>query len=97
MFAEQRAEGFDVWQEPFVFLRLPKIFNLRSDPFERAAEESIGYARWRIDRTYLLLPAQAIVAQFLATFRDFPPRQTPASFSIDQVMEQLQTGGSASN
>lgn len=97
VFAEQRAEGFDVWQEPFVFLRLPKIFNLRSDPFERAAEESIGYARWRIDRTYLLLPAQAIVAQFLATFRDFPPRQTPASFSIDQVMEQLQTGGSASN
>ena len=97
VFAEQRAEGFEVWQEPFVFLRLPKIFNLRSDPFERAGEESIGYARWRIDRTYLLLPAQAIVAQFFATFRDFPPRQTPASFSIDQVMDQLQTGGSASN
>jgi len=89
VFAEQRAHGFDVWQEPFTFLRLPKIFDLRTDPFERADHESIGYAKWRIDRTYLLVPAVAIVSQFLETFRDFPPRQTPASFTIDQVMEKL--------
>ena len=94
VFAEQRAEGFDVWEEPFVFLRLPKIFNLRMDPFERADRESIYYSDWRLRRTYLLVPAQAIVGEFLSTFQDFPPRQTPASFSIDQVMEAMQQAGS---
>ena len=89
VFAEQRAEGFDVWQEPFTFLRLPKIFDLRADPFERADHEAIGYAKWRLERTYLLVPAVAIVAKFLGTFKEFPPRQTPASFSIDQVMEKM--------
>jgi arylsulfatase len=97
VFAEQRAEGFEVWQEPFTFLRLPKVFNLRTDPFERADHESIGYARWRIDRLYVLVPAQTYVGQFLATFKDYPPRQKPASFSIDQVLEKLQTGGASSN
>ncbi len=97
VFAEQRAKGFDVWQEPFVFLRTPKIFNLRADPFERADHESIGYARWRIDRLYALMPAQTYVGNFLSTFKEYPPRQKPASFSIDQVLEKLQTGGSATN
>ena len=97
VFAEQRAEGFNVWQEPFVFLRLPKIFNVRSDPFERADHEAIGYPRWRLDRTYVLVPAQAVVGEFLKTFKDFPPRQKPASFTIDQVMEKLTTGGTGSN
>jgi arylsulfatase A-like enzyme len=89
VFAEQRAHGFEVWQEPFTFLRLPKIFNLRSDPFERAEHEAIGYPRWRIDRTFALVPAQSYVAKFLGTFQEFPPRQKPASFTIDQVMERL--------
>ncbi|MEE9159774.1 MAG: arylsulfatase [Gammaproteobacteria bacterium] len=97
VFAEQRAEGMDVWQEPFVFLRLPKIYNLRTDPFERADHESIGYERWRLDRTFLLVPAQVYVGNFLSTFKEYPPRQKPASFSIDQVLEKLQTGGSATN
>ncbi|MCZ6491851.1 MAG: arylsulfatase, partial [Acidobacteria bacterium] len=97
VFAEQRAKGFDVWQEPFVPLRLPKIFDLRADPFERADHESIGYSRWRIDRVYLLVPAQAFVGNFLKTFREFPPRQKPGSFSIDQVLEKLQTGGTSGN
>lgn len=92
VFAEQRAHGFDVWQEPFVFLRLPKIYDLRADPFERADHESIGYSRWRVDRTFLLIPAQVIVGNFLATFQEFPPRQTPASFSIDQVLESMKVG-----
>ncbi len=92
VFAEQRAHGFEVWQEPFTFLRLPKIFNLRMDPFERADHEAINYPQWRIERTYLLVPAQVIVAQFLATFQDFPPRQKPASFSIDQVVESMKAG-----
>ena len=90
VFAEQRAHGFDVWSEPFTFLRFPKLFNLRTDPFEHADEiDAMGYQRWRAERMYLLVPAQAIVADFLETFREFPPRQTPASFTIDQVMERL--------
>ncbi len=68
-----------------------------ADPFERADHESIGYSRWRADRTYLLVPAQAVVGNFLKTFKEFPPRQKPGSFSIDQVLQKLQTGGTGSN
>ena len=89
VFMEQRSHGFDVWQEEFTPLRLPKIFNLRTDPFERADHEAIGYPQWRLERTYLLVPAQALVANWLESFRDYPPRQRPASFSIDQVLEQF--------
>lgn len=92
VFAEQRAHGFDVWQEPFVPLRLPKIFNLRSDPFEQAEEIGIGYAKWRIDRTFLLVPAQQVVGQFLATFKEFPPSQKVGSFGIDAALEKLSQG-----
>ncbi len=93
-FTEQRAHGFDVWQEPLVVLRVPKLFNLRQDPFERAEHEGMGYFRWRIDRLFALVPAQAYVGQFLSTFQEFPPRQKPGSFSLDQVLEKLQdTGG----
>ena len=92
VFAEQRAHGFDVWQEPFSFLRLPKLFNLRTDPFEQADHVSSNYDMWRAERLFALVPAQAYVGQFLATFKDYPPRQKPGSFSIDQVLESLQTG-----
>jgi arylsulfatase A-like enzyme len=92
VFLEQRAHSFEVWQEPFVELRLPKLFNLRSDPFERADHEGIDYARWRADRLFLLVPAQAYVAQWLQSFKAFPPRQKPATFGIDQVMEKLMEG-----
>ena len=92
VFAEQRAHGMDVWQDPFVFLRLPKVYDLRADPFERADHESIGYPRWRFNRLFLLVPAQVFVGNFLATFQEFPPRQTPASFSIDQVLESMNVG-----
>jgi arylsulfatase A-like enzyme len=88
-FMEQRAHGFDVWREPLVSLRAPNIFNLRSDPFERASEDAtIFYGKWMADRTFLLVPAQAIVGEFLKTFKEFPPRQKPASFSIDQALEK---------
>ncbi|MEM8630474.1 MAG: arylsulfatase [Pseudomonadota bacterium] len=97
VFAEQRAEGFEVWEEPFVPLRLPKILDVYTDPFERAPEESIGYPQWRLERTYLLAPAQAYVGNFLSSFQEYPPRQEPGSFSIDQVLRTLQTGGTGSN
>jgi arylsulfatase len=85
MFLEQRAEGFDVWTEPFVPLRVPRIFNLRTDPLERAIHESMGYQLWQIDRIFLLVPAQAIVHKFMHTFAEFPPRQKAATFSIDKA------------
>jgi len=92
IFMEQKAQGtFRVWMEPFVPLRVPLIENLRRDPYERATITSNSYFEWLLDRAYLLVPAQAYVGQFLATFKEFPPRQKAASFSLDQVMEKLET------
>ena len=92
VFAEQRSHGFDVWQDPFVPLRLPKLFNLRSDPFETADHEGMDYGRWRAEHIFLLVPAQQYVGKFLGTFKEFPPRQKPGSFSLDKVLESLQQG-----
>jgi len=89
VFQEQRGHGADVWEEPFVQLRLPKLFNLRMDPFERADHEGIGYWQWRLDRIYMLVPAQAYVGQWLSSFKEFPPRMKPGSFSLEKVMDQL--------
>jgi len=97
VFAEQRAHSFDVWQEPFVTLRFPKLFNLRSDPFERADLEGIGYSRWRADRTFLIIPAAVYVGQWLSSFKEFPPRQKPASFNLDRVMEKIMEAGGKAN
>jgi arylsulfatase A-like enzyme len=88
-FMEQRSHGLNVWREPMVALRAPKLYNLRSDPFERGDEDgSVFYDRWMADRAFLLVPAQAIVGEFLKTFQEFPPRQKPASFSIDQALDK---------
>jgi arylsulfatase len=88
VFAEQRAEGFDVWREPFVPLRIPRMINLRADPFE---EGEHGWTDWQytLDHAFLLVPAQRYVGQFLATFKEFPPSQKVGSFSLDQVLESL--------
>jgi arylsulfatase len=93
VFAEQRAHGLDVWEEPFVPLRLPKLFNLRSDPFETADHEAMDYERWRVEHLFLMVPAQQYVGQFLSTFKDFPPRQKAGSFGIDQVLQSLERSG----
>ena len=97
LFLEQRAHGFDVWEEPFVELRLPKLFNLRSDPFERADHEGMGYGKWRIDRAFLIAPASVYVGQWLQSFKDYPPRQKPGSFNLERVMEAVTTGTNAHN
>ncbi len=95
IFMEQKAAGtFRVWQEPFVPLRVPFVFNLRRDPYERATITSNSYYEWHIDRAYLLVPAQTYVAGFMETFKEFPPRQKAASFSLDRVMEKLSPPGS---
>jgi arylsulfatase len=92
VFAQQRAPGtMAVWSEPFVKTRMPWLFNLRLDPYEKASITSNTYWDWYIDRVFLFLPAQAYVAKFLETFKEFPPRQRAASYTIDQVLEQLQT------
>ena len=93
VFLEQEAHGLKVWQRPFTPLRLPIIFDLHADPFERANVESGAYETWFAEHLYLLVPAQAVVAQFLASFRDFPPRQKSASFTVEQAFEALHKSG----
>jgi len=88
-FLQQRAKGFDVWREPMTALRAPNLYNLRADPFERATEDAtLFYGKWMADHTFMLVPMQAIVGEFLKTFQEFPPRQRPSSFSIDQAVEK---------
>ena len=91
IFCEQRVEGtLQVWVEPFVCQRLPKLINLRMDPYERAPITSNTYFDWQIRHSFLGVPTQALVGEFVETFKEFPPRQKPSSFSVDQIMEQLQ-------
>ncbi|MEM9040884.1 MAG: arylsulfatase [Actinomycetota bacterium] len=93
VFMEQRATGtLQIWAEPFTELRVPKIFNLRTDPFERADVTSNTYYDWLLRRAWILVPAQTYVAQMLRSLVDFPPRQEPAAFNISQLMEKLQAG-----
>ncbi|MCX2981187.1 arylsulfatase [Halieaceae bacterium IMCC14734] len=93
IFMEQRAEAtMQAWIEPFVPLRVPMIYNLRRDPYERASITSNTYFDWLLDHVFLLVPAQEYVGEFLATFKKYPPRQKAASFSLDQVMDKLQDG-----
>jgi len=87
-FIEQYHEGFDIWSKEYTHLRVPMIYNLRSDPFERGPE-SFLYTDWMFHRAYALVPAQALVAQWLQTFKDYPPRQRPAKFNLDEVMQKL--------
>jgi arylsulfatase len=91
VFMEQRTQGtLQVWMDPFVTLRVPKLYNLRTDPYERADLTSNTYFDWFFDNDYLVLAATSLVAQFLATFEEFPPRQKAATFSIDQTVEKLE-------
>ena len=88
VFAEQRSKGLDVWREPLSPLRIPKFFDLRADPFERG-EESFKYNDWFVENVPLQYLAPAVLAKWLESFKEFPPRARPASFSIDQVIEKL--------
>ena len=95
-FIEQRGEGMKAWQEPFVPLRLPKLFNLRSDPLENAdIAADMFYNKWRADRLFVLVPAGALVQQWLKTLAEFPPRQRPESWSVGDVLDKLQRNAQA--
>ncbi|WP_424812590.1 arylsulfatase [Roseococcus sp. YIM B11640] len=89
VFGEQRSQGFRVWMDPFVNLRVPLIIDLKMDPFERAPTDSNNYYHWLIQNSFLILVAQQTTAQWVSSFREFPPRQTPASFNVDQILQQL--------
>jgi arylsulfatase A-like enzyme len=96
VFAQQRAQGtLAVWSEPYVHTRIPTLFNLRADPYERADITSNTYWDWYLNHSYLMLPASEYVARFLATFKEFPPSQRAASFTIDQAMDSLKAAASA--
>jgi arylsulfatase len=89
-FAVQRAEGFDAWQEPLVELRFPMLVDLLGDPFENAdVAADLYYKKWRADRVFVLAPAGALVGAYMKTLMEFPPRQSPESWSPGAVMEKL--------
>jgi arylsulfatase A-like enzyme len=90
VFMEQRMAGtMGIWAEPFVSLRFPKVFNLRTDPYERADITSNTYYDWVLDHLFVITPMQAYVGDFLMTFKEFPQRQKAASFNLDSVLEKL--------
>ena len=89
-FKIQENHGFEVWQKPYTALRFPLLMDLYGDPFEKAQEHSEDYSHWMADRMFMMVPAQAKIAVFLATFKEYPQRQKVGSFSLDQVLEQMQ-------
>ena len=89
-FKIQENHGFEVWQKPYTELRFPLLMDLYGDPFEKAQEHSEDYSHWMADRMFMMVPAQAKIAEFLASFKEYPQRQKVGSFSLDQVLEQMQ-------
>ena len=94
VFLENRGEAFGVWREPFTELRVPLLFNLRRDPFEKAQHNSNTYNDWFLERPFVIVPIQGLAAQFLLTMKDYPPSQTPGAFNLSRIEEQLRSGGS---
>jgi arylsulfatase len=90
VFLENRGEGFGVWREPFVDLRVPLLFNLRRDPFERAEHSSNTYNDWFLSRVFVLVPMQQFAGRFLLTMKDYPPSQTPGSFNLEKIKRQIE-------
>jgi arylsulfatase len=88
IFLENRGEAFGVWREPYIQLRVPLLFNLRRDPFERSRRNSNTYNDWFLDPAFVLVPLQTMVAKFLTTMKDYPPSQTPGSFNLSKIEEQ---------
>ena len=88
-YLENRAHRLDVWREPFVHLRLPLLFNLRRDPFEKSYENSNTYHDWMIDRAFVLVPLQAVASQFLLSMKEFPPSQQPGDWSLDTLERRI--------
>ena len=97
VFLENRGKAFEVWREPFTELRVPLLFNLRRDPFERAQHNANTYNDWFLDRAFVLIPMQGMAAKFLKSMEEYPPSQTPGSFNLKKIEEQLKAGAGGSN
>ena len=95
-FMVQNATGMDVWRRPFETLRAPIFFDLRSDPVERG-QEGMGYNEWWYRHSFYAIPTQEKVGAFLASFRQFPPRQRPGSFTVDKALEALSASAGATH
>jgi arylsulfatase A-like enzyme len=92
VFLENRGQAFGVWREPFTELRVPLLFNLRRDPFERAQHNSNTYDDWFLDRAFVIVPLQGLAARFLQTMKDYPPSQSPGSFNLSTIEKKLKAG-----
>jgi hypothetical protein len=92
VFKENNWQGMDIWEREFTDRRVPKLFDLLADPFERG-DESFEYADWKAHRAFLIVPSQAVVGKWLESFKEFPIRQRPASFNLDEVMRKLSSPG----
>jgi arylsulfatase len=92
VFLENRGEAFGVWREPFTELRVPLLFNLRRDPFEKAQHNSNTYNDWFLDRAFVLVPIQGMAAKFLMSMKDYPPSQTAGSFNLEKIQKQIEAG-----
>ena len=93
VFLENRGVAFEVWREPFTELRVPLLFNLRRDPFEKAHPNATTYNDWFIDRAFVAVPLQQIAGRFLMSMKDFPPSQTPGSFNLEKIQKQIEAAG----
>jgi arylsulfatase len=91
VFLENRGQAFGVWREPFTELRVPLLFHLRRDPFERAQHNSNTYNDWFLDRVFVIVPMQQVAAKFLQTMAEYPPSQTPGSFNLEKIQKQIES------
>lgn len=95
VFLDNRGQAFEVRREPFTELRVPLLFNLRRDPFERSQHNSNTYNDWFLDRPFVNVPMRRLAAKFLLTMKEHPPSQTPGSFNLEKFQKLLEgsTGG----
>jgi arylsulfatase len=96
-YLENRAEQLQVWREPLIHLRLPLLFNLRRDPFEKSQHNSNTYHDWMIDRAFVLVPLQTVASQFLISMKEFPPSQAPGDWSLESLERQVKQMNSLGN
>lgn len=94
VFLENRGQAFGIWREPFTELRIPLLFHLRRDPFEKAQHNSNTYNDWFLDRPFVIVPLQQLAGKFLKTLAEFPPSQSPGSFNLDKIQKQIEAAAS---
>jgi arylsulfatase len=92
VFLENRGQAFGVWREPFTELRVPLLFHLRRDPFEKAQHNANTYNDWFLDHPFVLVPLQQLAGKFLMSLKEYPPSQTPGSFNLEKIQKQIEAG-----